>query len=243
MVRSGFVPATEASLPTPRKAGTQAQGGGAHLYHIVCMTFCKSLCLSAPMAAVCGIQGPVWPDGGSSPPFMSCHQFAGLSPGHSLASSRLSSPLLNGQLSGLPGSTARIWPSRLALGKRLRETLDQRPCPEAKSQVRNAEGPEALGPRSQTTPEHLPQAWIRMPQLYRTHVESRDHKCFAHYWGQCGLGWQRLRTQEFVSCAKPLAYLLLCLCSRCPSFTGTQPLWSPFQNSWPLWPSTWTRGL
>lgn len=60
-------------------------------------------------------------------------------------------------------------------------------------------------------------------------------QCFAHYWGQSGLGWQILRTQEFVSCAKPLAYLLLCLCSCRPSFTGTQPLWSPFQNSWPLW--------
>lgn len=27
----------------------------------------------------------------------------------------------------------------------------------------------------------------------------------------------------------------LLLCSCCPSFTGTQALWSPFQNSWPLW--------
>lgn len=160
MVRSGFVPATEASLPTPRKAGTQAQGGGAHLYHIVCMTFCKSLCLSAPMAAVCGIQGPVWPDGGSGPPFMSCHQFAGLSPGHSLASSRLSFPPLNGQLSGLPGFHSKNLAKQTGSGQATEG--DSRP----KALPRSREpGPECGRTRS---------PWAPIPDHPRTSASSLD---------------------------------------------------------------------
>lgn len=78
---------------------TRHRVGGVHLYHVVWMMFCKSLSLSAPVSSLWGIQGPVWPDRGSDPLFMSCHQFAGLSPGQSLVFSRLSSLLL----SGLPG--------------------------------------------------------------------------------------------------------------------------------------------
>lgn len=163
------------------------------------------------MAAVCGIQGP-----GSGPPFMSCHQFAGLSPGHSLASSRLSSPLLNGQLSGLPGFHSKNLAKQTGSGQATEG--DSRPKALPRSREPGPECGRTRSPwaRSQTTPEHLPQARIRMPQLYHTRVESRDHKCFAHYWGQCGLGRPILRTRICFMCkttrvSSPLPLLLLSL--------------------------------
>lgn len=174
------------------------------------MTLCKSLSLSAPLSSLWGIQGPVWPDGGSGPLFMSCHQFAGLSPGQSLVSSRLSSPLLNGQLSGLPGFHSKNVAKQTGSGQvnegDSTKALDQNP--RARSGIWKDQKP--LGPNSSPS-QHA----CFVPDVFCSLLGT-----------PCGRGRHILELENSFHVQNHLhvfhnSQALPCLCACSPAFTGT----------------------